>query len=300
LCYVRSASSCSFTAGRSGRRERERERTGYVTAGLAALALASIAVTVTLDTSLDVNVTNNIYARVFPDKVLTEHFHERYGMPTGPFVAACAGGNVNTRCFDGEALEVRFDWPRRSYVLGADRYGFLDWVRTRGRNAWVRYLLWDDLGVTLGSLAGVFSKWYSGETVTEFIRAYLNYNALATAEPHYQQLKGFLPSGIGFFGLEPVDVTTRALRFLGFGNLYVVLAYMLGGLILAQMMKGASLLLLAVETMSIALVLFFLSFFGDAYELPRHLLPPILLFTLGALVYLAGVIQLAVSIWRRA
>ena len=113
-----------------------------VYAVLVAASLGSIVVTARYDTSLSVNTVNNIYRRVLPVSGLVERYRTKYGMPSGPWVEACAGRYVLDPCTGRPILTV--DPVSRNYALLEDRQGFVRWVRDAGRRAYLTHLFWDD------------------------------------------------------------------------------------------------------------------------------------------------------------
>jgi hypothetical protein len=265
---------------------------------IAATAVASVAVTAAFDTSLQINLVNNMYSRVFPHPAVTAHFHAKYGMPVGPFVERCRDGEINTPCFDGAVL-YRIEPAARNYVLVDDRYGFARWVRAEGRWAWIRYLAWDAPGRTRRDLERGFTELYAGDTLGFFIQGHLDHRAPGAPQTLAEALRTLGPSTRpGFFGWDPVDRARRGLLQLGFGRPRLLLAYLLAGWALSLAFR-APLLLVGVETMVTGLALFFLSFYGDGMEVPRHVVVSLILYTVGGLLYVGGLVQAAASALHR-
>jgi len=125
---------------------------------LVVIALGSMLATQRYDSSIQLNVTNNLYMRVFPDAERTRFFHERYGMPIGTFVRTCVDtGGVNAPCFDHETI-YSGNTLSRNYQTTVDEYGFLDWVRLKGASAWTDYLLFRNTRETLDEYASTHAR----------------------------------------------------------------------------------------------------------------------------------------------
>jgi hypothetical protein len=235
------------------------------------------------DTSLEIAVLNNASLRVFPQKAVTDHFHERYGMPVGPFVDTCAAKDVCATCFDGESL-LGIDDRVHNYYLKDDRYGFADWARRRGSQAWTQYLLLDNPQWTFHEFRSAFEASLANRTVA-FPISYMDYHEAGNLE---RLANGSDSLRRGWFGFDPLVSMSAGLGALGFGSLGGVAVWVAVGLAL-HARKHSWVLALGVTMVVNALALFFLGHFGDGMELQRHVAPALIGYVLGATVLFVGI-----------
>ncbi|MDH4318606.1 MAG: hypothetical protein OEV64_09475 [Desulfobulbaceae bacterium] len=122
--------------------------TGIIT-GLV-IAIISISITTQLDSSTELNAANNIMLHIFPHKKKTLFFHEKYGMPLGPFTDTCARGTINSLCFNYQRIQTGTTFTR-SYMVTTDDYRFADWIREKGMKSWQHYIFFEDTANTVKS-----------------------------------------------------------------------------------------------------------------------------------------------------
>lgn len=268
---------------------------------LSIIALTSIAITTRYDTSTQINTVNNIYKQVLPDEKLTAYFQDTYGMPDGPFIEACRGAWIGAPCF-GSRL-IRESPITRNYELVTDQYGFVTWIQQGGQRAYLKYLLWDAVPSTYHRFQqGIHDMMHDKALIV--LNIYLGLNAPMNTPNNLATLTARGPGGeIGFFGFDPFLVIRDLLLVFKFDHLEVIFFFLLTGFILTQRYKDSQYLPLATGMMAAGLVLFFLGFFGDSMEEPRHVFVGLIALEIGGGLYLVSIIDLgwsAVRHWRRS
>jgi hypothetical protein len=278
-------------------------RRGWVYAGLVGTALASIAVTAHTDTSLAINTVNNIYQRVLTDPVSTAHFQAKYGMPDGPFLEMCRGRNVLDRCLGQRILFVNPD--SQNYDLRDDKQGFVRWVKQEGRRAYVSYLLWDDPGRAHAMLQRDYALLVRSDAI-RFVIQYLG-RKLSSNVPNNRVSIESSGRGrdVGLLGFDSLALLRDALLPIGLARLHSVLLFAALGLTLCRLLPFTSHLALGTGMLCGGLASFFLGYFGDAVEIPRHVFPSLVLLVAGGVIYffslaeiLSTEFQLGWARWR--
>ena len=135
-----------------------------------ALSFCSLATTSKFDTSTELNASQSIILKIFPDKEKVALFHEKYGMPVGPFIDACRGGNVNAYCFNYQRVQTGSTYTR-TYKVTTDDFYFADWIRTEGMKSWQHYLFIYDFKNTLKNFYTGYKEKFTGifkQTPSEF------------------------------------------------------------------------------------------------------------------------------------
>jgi len=270
-------------------------RIGRAWIAVCVLAVASIAIMRSFDTSVQLNVVDNACTRIFSRPEVARLFHERYGMPVGPFVTACAAGNVTTPCFDGESL-LTTDTAARNYVLREDRYGFVRWARSRGMRAYVSYLFFDDPLWTAREFSRAFEAHFADGTV-EFLVTYLDVFPSGPLRSNLARLAGGSAARRrGFFGFDPLAAIRTGVGALGFGSLLGLASWVIAALAL-HLHRRSDGVTLALVLLGNALGQFFLGYFGAGMEWERHLAPAVIGYVLGAAVLVMAVVSRIVSEW---
>jgi hypothetical protein len=266
-------------------------------AGLILLALISVALTSAYDTSTQINTVNNIYKRIFPNSAVTRHFQDAYGMPDGPFIAACQKSWIGDPCF-GMSLII-INQTSRNYELVTDQYGFVTWLRQRGQRAYMRYLLWEGGPSTYAEFQQVVHKMIRDDSVIA-MNPYLGVKSRANTPNNLATLAAENPGGeIGFFGFDPFLVTRDLLLIFKFDYLEGLYLLPLAGLALARAHRFAKHLPLATAMIGVGLLLFFLGYFGDGMEEIRHVFPAIVALQLGGVLYLLSLGEIGLFYLRR-
>lgn len=246
-------------------------------------ALGRMAVTTAFDTSVALNVVNNMFARVFPYPDVTAHFQEAYGMPRGAYVDDCRGKVVLMPCFGPDSI-LTIDPATRNYDLLHDDYGFVSWAKAHGADSYLRYLFLDRPAETLQGGAAAFHEHSRAGTI-RYMTGYLGMN-IAANEPNNLAILSSVPGReIGFLGFDALAILHGGLVTLGFGHVAIVLSLALVGLALSRTLKATYGLDLASSMLMLAVFLFFASYFGDGMEIARHIFPALVLLTFGGVLY---------------
>ena len=228
---------------------------------LATVAIASIVWIQRHDTTSEINVADNIYTHILgnPERVML--FHERYGMPLGPFASICNRGSssVNDPCLDHQAIYTG-DAFTRQYRLTDDDYGFSDWVRLKGMRSWQHYLF-------------ILRPW---RTVSEFTTAF---EELARSIFKHAQTDQMPIDAMGRLGK-----VYAAMGLLGFPMLGVYLAV---AFVLCPFRHDV-LVDCGIGFTMTALAGVFLGVFGDSEEIFRYTYPSFLVLYIGLALLLVG------------
>lgn len=246
------------------------------------------------DTSIHINVANNIFVRVFESSKATQFFHEKYGMPIGPFVKECRGSNVNKYCIDDSPVFI-INLDTRNLELIDDKYGLVKWIKLKGQQSYMRYILFDSGKDTYDNYNKAFKFFYKKETIL-FTYNYMDYN------PEKKQISNKLllnktEEFRGFFGFEPLAVLSYLLGLLGFNYTIMVHSYIITGIFIVYLSPYKSYMALAVTLLLSALALFFLSFFGDGMEFTRHVFPAYVLLSFGGLLFVFSALEITVQLY---
>lgn len=312
-------------------RRRGRRGAWAVYTVLAALSVGAVVASQRYDESLDMNTFNNLCQRILTSPDTTKLFHDKYGLPEGAYAAQLRGRNSNSS-LDGKPL-YSVSTETMNFVMTTDRYGVMEWVRTKGRRAYLRYLLLDRPAATwrefrrgfavearsrsLAYLRGALDLRLTdgGRTVfpDQVPSRMRNSDVLATLQSggatrplgsdppdSFQRalrrigLGGMQPGGTtGFFGFDSLELLQRALTRIGFGSVRPILLYCVAGLVLLGFLRRRALLEPAIAYLAVGLAYFFLSFFGDSPAEERHLFPAFVLTEIGASLYLYSLAEIA-------
>ena len=265
---------------------------------LAALSISSHLIIHTFDHSVHINAANNIFKRVFPDPVKTRRFHEKYGMPVGPFVKKAAGRNVNIFLFDNRRI-YDINEKTRSFELVPDKYGFTDWIEKKGMNAYLRFILLDDFKSTYVQFRKAFNRLFHGNAIRYNIN-FLLY-VMQSGKDLLKKLSGGNPKrAVGFIGFDSLEWIRNILSKLGFGVVELVLVFIVIGFVLLMMLPFHSLLKLSVGMLASSLPLFFISYFGDAMELPRHVYPAFVLLIFAGVLFIFSLFHIAINVYKNS
>jgi hypothetical protein len=263
---------------------------------LVVVSLTSIAVTLTYDTSIQINTVNNMYRRVFPDPAITTYFQTQHGMPVGPFVKQCQGAWIGEPCFGHSLITIN---PRtRNYELVADAFGFVKWVQQHGQHAYLQFLLWDSTMATYHEFHRVVREVMHSDAVI-FINSYLGANLPNNTSNNLKVLTLSSPSGaIGFLGFDPFLLIRSVLLVFKFEYIEVLCLYIVIGLVITRRCRYVSYVPLATSMLAIGLELLFLSFFGDSMEVIRHIFPALVILELGGFLYVVSLVAIGVHYVR--
>lgn len=238
---------------------------------IVALSLCSLFTTSKFDTSTELNAAQNIILKVFPDQEKVDLFHEKYGMPIGPFISACRGGNVNAYCFNYQRVQTGSTYTR-TYKVTTDDFYFADWIRNKGMHSWQHYLFIHDLNNT-------FVSFYFGYT-EKFHNIFKQIPGDFWGEQYRTPFEKWDP----FFFLH------KAFLFLHFDNLISLSIIILCSILfyfitsLKKEFECATVLLIG------GMALFFIGYFGDISS-DRQVYPGILSIYLGIILFLFLTIQ---------
>ncbi|MBW2362930.1 MAG: sulfatase, partial [Deltaproteobacteria bacterium] len=281
----------------AARRGPDRVRWGVYSL-LVAASLASIAVTARHDTSLSVNTVNNIYRRVLPVPELVERFHAKHGMPDGPWVEACSGKYVLDPCIGRPLLTV--DPVSRNYALLEDRQGFVRWARDAGRRAYLSHLFWDDPMRTHTLFQMHFARYASDDGIRFPIR-HLGKQRPSNVPNNRASIEASgVGREVGFLGFDSLSLLRDTLLPLGFARLHSLIFLIAVGIALCRALPASGYLALGTGMLAGGLASFFLAYFGDAVEIPRHVFPPLVLLVLGGVVYWLSLFGIAARELSRA
>jgi hypothetical protein len=268
---------------------------------LTAVALGSIAVTARFDTSLRANLVSNIYHRVLPRPDVTERFHGAYGMPDGPYVEACRKMAAIHPCLGRPILYVNPE--SQAYDLLEDRQGFVRWIKEEGRRAYLLHLLRDDPGWTYETFRQQYRRRFEGNNIRHTLR-YLGRKRPGVERNNRAVI---VESGagrdMGFLGFDSLALLRDALARVGLGRPHSLFLYIVFGLALCRVLPFTSHLALGTAMLAAGAVQFFLSYFGDAVEIARHVFPSLILLVVGGVVSFASLAEILVREvgdgWRR-
>jgi hypothetical protein len=263
---------------------------------LIVLSMARMLTTNLYDTSIHVNVLNNVYKRVLPDAEITAHFEDRYGMPVGPFVEQCQGERAGIPCFGYRILTVNPN--TRNYALLQDEYGFTDWIRRRGQASYLRYFLFEN-GLDTWTHYREMIQWVSPQSA-RFMIEYVGAQIPQNSPNNLEQIVRLSPGqDRGFLGFDPLAVLYALLRLVGFGLPEVVLGYATLGMGLLLGVQYSRYLSLGVSALVSSLGMYFVTIYGDSMEVVRHTFPAWILLLLGGVFYWIGIVDLAPAIVNR-
>jgi len=242
------------------------------------------------DTSIDVNVLNNAYRRIFIDPKTVAVFHDKYDMPTGIFVEQCRGEWIGVPCLGYNVLAI--DQESQNYVLVEDETGFVYWIKNSGQEAYLKYLLIDEPMGTLNKYSQAFQKLSSRSNTIQFMIDYLGVE-IRTNQPNNLTKIKELGKESGFFGFDILSVLHTFLLNFGFNHAGLVGLYAFIGWVVLHRFRFIEYFPLAISMLCCSLGLFFLTFFGDGMEIRRHVFPSFVLLTLGGTLYLLSWLRIS-------
>lgn len=255
------------------------------------IAVFDIALMARVDTSIHLNVVNNMCLRVFPFPERTAYFNKRYGMPTGPFVNAFSGRNVNTAGMDGQYI-YGINWTNRAYEMKLkDSYGFSAWVECRGQKSYLDFMLLRNPVATAREFQSYFKRHLNNPNAFGSILA--RHSPTEKRSNIDRAAGGRAWQRSGLLGFDPFALTGSILSAVGLGNLFIVVALTLAGVIAMHVTGHKALMGLACTTILSSLVLFSLSVFGDGMEIERHLYPALLLYIAGFFLFALAAAEMA-------
>lgn len=259
---------------------------------LVLIAVGRIQITNLYDTSIDINVLNNAYRKIFVDPEAVSVFHDKYDMPSGPFVDACMGAWVGEPCLGYNVVVVNFE--SRNYELAEDESGFIEWVKNTGQAAYLNYLLFYDPIGTVKSYSQAFQKYASRNTI-QFMIEYLG-EELPTNQPNNLAKMRELGKEIGFLGFDSFSIIHNFLLLFGFKHTWMVCLYALIGWLALFRFPSIEYFPLAISLLCCSLGLFFLTYFGDGMEVKRHVFPTFVVLALGGTLYILSWLQILFSL----
>jgi hypothetical protein len=263
---------------------------------LLALALVRIVTTRMYDTSIHVNLVNNVYKQVFVDQEITAHFYKRYGMPVGPFVQQCKGKWVEDPCFGYDISRV--DPETRNYVLVRDEYGFTEWIVLEGQRSYLRFLFAEN-GIRTWTHYRDMIRWVSPQSA-RFMIDYLGAAIPQNVPNNLAQIRQRSPGrDRGFLGFDPLASLYALLLWFGFGLPELVLCYAALGMGLLLGVSYSRYLSLGVSALVSSLGMYFVTIYGDAAEVVRHTFPAWILLLVGGIFYWIGLFDVGHTIWNR-
>lgn len=248
-----------------------KQKTTLLAVSAIILSLIAILSTKAFDTTVELNVTQNILKKVFPDKEKTDFFHEVYGMPVGPFVDTCKGGTVNSLCFDYQRIQSGSTFTR-TYKVTFDSFGFADWVREKGMQSWQHYLLVKNLS----------------ETIQEFAFQYKDkFTNLFTLPPHKRWGKNYTSQ---LDALDPLKTLGKLYTFIRLNNIYslTTLIFLSLACYIGTGLKNE--FLFAGTLMASGLAMTFIGYFGDVGS-DRQVYPGIYSIYLGQFFFIFFLIE---------
>lgn len=257
---------------------------------LVLIATLRMILTSLYDTSIHVNVLNNLYRRVFIDEEITSHFQKNYGMPVGPFVQQCKGEWVGIPCFGYHLLTIN---PQtRNYVLLEDGYGLTNWIRSKGQRSYAKFLIIDNGLKTWRDFGGFFHRLSTGNNM-RFMVDYIGADIPENEPNNLDQIRARAwGQERGFWGFDSLSILHVWFVKLGFARVEIILLYALFGLALLHGMRYSRYLSMGVSMLVCSLGLCFLNFYGDAMEIIRHAFPALVLLVLGGIFYIAGILEI--------
>ncbi|MCB1045498.1 MAG: hypothetical protein KDC35_21335 [Acidobacteria bacterium] len=245
--------------------------------GIAATAVALY--TQKFDTSLQLNLANNVFARILPDHDDRLTFIDRYGMPDGDYIQRVSGKLIHTP-MDGANPNYRINPRSWNYELNSDPYGFKIWLTSVGQSALYRHWFVDKPLETLEEICEAYGSMSQGSTITFFseeISGYMPHrvgyvDAWSKQHPHQRA---------GFFGFDPISTWWHALTSIGLGRIagivWIALAC-LGLYLITQHIAWLS----CFAQLCAGVCLFALNYLGDPMELHRHVAPALILIAVAA------------------
>jgi hypothetical protein len=255
---------------------------------LTVIALGQVMVTNLFDTSININVLNNLYRRIFGNETAVQIFHTKYQMPVGDFVNNCKGEWVGVPCLGFDVVFVNKE--TLNYDLHTDPDGLVPWIKNKGQNTYLRYLLFDGLPNSIDEFNRSFRFYSAGDTI-RFMNGYLG-------APNIEILRK-AGTEIGFLMIDPLTLLYNLLLRIGFGRVEIVIFYLLLGLFILYKFQPPGYFSLAIMALAGALGLFFLTLFGDAMEVLRHVFPSYLLILFGGLLYVISIIEMLFIVIQR-
>ena len=106
---------------------------------------------------------------------------------------------------------------------------------------------------------------------------------------------GNLGRRLGFLGFDPLLALKEGLGWLGFARLELLALYIVVGGILSLVLDDRSFMPLAVGLLAAFLALFFVSYYGAAMEVVRHVYPTLVVFDVGGALYVFSLADIAVQ-----
>lgn len=255
------------------------------------IAVCRIQITNHYDSSIHVNLLNNIFNRVFTSEEKSAYFHAHYGMPAGDIVKTCQGSWVMEQCLGYRPLTI--NQQTRNYDLIEDTTGLVWWVKTTGPSSYLHYLLFSNPVNTLAEYNAGFNKLSSEKTIG-FMIDYLGVG-IPDNYPNNLTTLDLLDQKIGFFGFDSLSIIHTALGIVGFNYLLIVFGYGFLGLIISHYSQRSTYMPLAGSLLLSALFLFFISYFGDGIEYARHTFPSFLILTIGGIFYFGAILEILIS-----
>ncbi len=209
------------------------------------------------DTATQNYIVANVWNRILPFEDKTEFFIENYGLPKGPYLETCKGGDILWYCTDYVGM-YSGNHVTRNYSILQDDYGYADWVRAMGPNIWQDYILFKDTANT----------WHE---FSENLPKYFN-------KPWWRDKHRV-------FDIDPYKSFRKVIEILGLSGLVPLLSLIGIGFILYFVFDRS-------RTMRISLVLccsglgaVFVGYFGDSAGFERHMWPGYIVLHAGLFIY---------------
>ncbi|MCP4112443.1 MAG: hypothetical protein GY749_44110 [Desulfobacteraceae bacterium] len=161
-----------------------------VYAMLAFSAVLKIGMIYYYDTSTKLNLLTIYTNRIIPDKDAAALFNKKYGLPLKAFAERSE-----------YVVKGRINPVTRNYELVRDPHGIVDWIKSQGGSAYIRYLFFDNFCKTYSTFKKEYHEFYIGDTINIYTKYYLmtHPSAKRTNNP------AMLPAS-GFSGFDSLEI----------------------------------------------------------------------------------------------
>lgn len=264
---------------------------------LLTMALVRSQLTNRYDTSIQINVANNLFTRVFTDPAKVLYFQKQYGLPGGDYLDMTQGGTVIDCRIDDKPIVIT-DRYSHNYVLAEDRYGFAKWVRERGYKSWLHYILIANIKDTIRDYQDCYYNAYASDTLLALFDYHATFINNSDKDVFREMLVNTHPHLLmGLLGYEPLNVIKRIMIRAGFGSAGLTLLYLACSLILfltSKRVRNSRTYRLSVCLIISSMGLIFAGIFGDALEVSRHVAPGMITLLMGQLLFVISLSGIAV------
>jgi|GEM_PF-3368569 len=242
------------------------------------LSASSLYIIGKYDTASELNAAISIIPVIFSDPEKVAYFRDHYDMPVGPFIETCHGGNYNTLCFDYQRIQSGSTYSRNYKVL-IDNYGFTDWIREKGMDSWMHYILVHNFSQTIRTFIKGYQQKFS---------IFFEYDKKDVKENGKSEI-------VKFMSTDSFVVLKRLFIMLHLDTIAALAGCVALSSLLFLRSRSNNHYLFVTLTLVAGVAMFFIAYFGDTPHSIRHLYPGMFSVFIGQATFLFFIIRDSVT-----